>query len=470
MSDPDCDNNLLILRRETRNYIHGHTSHEISITVRRAMAVYRPLSKFLAFAQTNLFWVWPCEQGLHAVEPSRRCCKYTYISPLALYIILLPMSNYRFEFTSMSRRENTCAVVPSWKRSFQLSRSVCWSTCTKFRDECVFPEMETTSCENSLQKTRNWIVHRFILSIIEREIGCVSWDRVSRWCQEGNNRNAISFSLPQVVIFNYILIAPTRKMPQYPCQCLRNAISITANPRAIHCGPLPSFNTMKNPSTLLATILHIVCALASLLLTQSLYILAKDSTGRISKTNLQALKNQMDSRSYSMYFLEFVLVTWKCWQLNLVGFEGDDYPLRIPSIKPDHMVMMEVEESVHYALTNPGAYDEWMYGVPYGGGTYRVGTFNRTLVGTMFHQLHCVRMMHTLLVKGKADHHAQHCLRYLREEILCEANTTLEPGDFTTSNFTEERAGATYVCRDWTQVYIEVERNWAAWRKFRIEA
>ena len=138
------------------------------------------------------------------------------------------------------------------------------------------------------------------------------------------------------------------------------------------------------------------------------------------------------------------------------------------------MVMMEVEESVHYSLTDPEAHEEWMYGTPYGGGTYRVGTFNRTLVGTMFHQLHCVRTMRELLIEGGAqsgkDYHAQHCLRYLREEILCEANTTLEPGDFTTSNFTEKRAGAAYVCRDWTQVYNEVEQNWAAWRKLQIEA
>ena len=138
--------------------------------------------------------------------------------------------------------------------------------------------------------------------------------------------------------------------------------------------------------------------------------------------------------------------------------------------------MMEVEESVHYALTDPEAHEEWLYGTPYGGGTYRVGTFNRTLVGIMFHQLLCIRTMHERLVEGKqggTDHHAQHCLRYLREEILCEANrpnTTLKPGDFTTSNFTEKRLGATYICRDWTQVYKEVEQNWAAWRELRIEA
>ena len=63
--------------------------------------------------------------------------------------------------------------------------------------------------------------------------------------------------------------------------------------------PLLTFiRTMKNPYTIPATILHIVCAIASLLLTKSLYILAK---GKILKTNLQVLKNRMDSSSYSLY-------------------------------------------------------------------------------------------------------------------------------------------------------------------------
>lgn len=131
------------------------------------------------------------------------------------------------------------------------------------------------------------------------------------------------------------------------------------------------------------------------------------------------------------------------------------------------MVTMELEESVHYSLNNPEAYDEWVYGIPYGGGTYRVGALNRALVVSKFHQLHCIRTMHKILVEGGPHQHAEHCLRYLREEILCEANTTLEPGDFTTTNFTEKRAGATYVCRDWTQVYKEVEENWRVWRALK---
>ena len=152
----------------------------------------------------------------------------------------------------------------------------------------------------------------------------------------------------------------------------------------------------------------------------------------------------------------------------------DDPPLRIPSIDSDHKVMMEVEESVHYSLTDPEAHDEWMFGVqvPYGGGTYRVGTFNRTVVVSIFISPALLRPHHAhTLVEGRRLPCAmQHCLRYLREEILCEANTTLESSDFTALNFTEKGVGATYVCRDWTQIYNVVERNWAACRKLRIEA
>ena len=69
---------------------------------------------------------------------------------------------------------------------------------------------------------------------------------------------------------------------------------------------------MKNlSSTVPATILHLFCVIASLFLTQSLYILAKNSTltgtQKISetKTNLQVLKNRMDSISYSGFLLLF---------------------------------------------------------------------------------------------------------------------------------------------------------------------
>lgn len=140
----------------------------------------------------------------------------------------------------------------------------------------------------------------------------------------------------------------------------------------------------------------------------------------------------------------------------------------MPLTKAHRIVAMEVEESVHYSLNAPEALDEWSRGTPYGGGTYRIGPLNRTAVCSLFHQLHCIRTLHTLLAKGShgdaSHHHAQHCLRYLREEILCDANTSLEPGDFTLSNFSEKRVEATYMCRDWNQVYNEVEHNWAVWR------
>lgn len=113
--------------------------------------------------------------------------------------------------------------------------------------------------------------------------------------------------------------------------------------------------------------------------------------------------------------------------------------------------MMEVEESVNYSLNDPEAYDEWMYGTPYGGGAHRVGAINRILVAVLFHQLHCIRTMYQLLVEGGPYGHAEHCLRYLREEILWEANTTLEPGDFTTSNLTER--SDIYVPRVYKEVW-----------------
>jgi hypothetical protein len=59
--------------------------------------------------------------------------------------------------------------------------------------------------------------------------------------------------------------------------------------------------------------------------------------------------------------------------------------------------------------------------------------------------------------------HLHHCLNYMRERALCQADLTLEPGDFTQRNFAQDRVGATHVCRDWNAVISKVDDNWNDW-------
>ena len=142
----------------------------------------------------------------------------------------------------------------------------------------------------------------------------------------------------------------------------------------------------------------------------------------------------------------------------------------MPVNKWDPPVFMQVEESVHYSIDDLEAGDEWIYSSPFGAGSYREGPGNLTFAVDVFHHLHCLRYIRAALVKQDIGHdpivHINHCLSYMREAVLCTADTTLEPGDFTTRNFTEQRTGATHECRDWRQLYKQIEDNWNNWYHF----
>ncbi|KAI0929821.1 hypothetical protein AcW1_008663 [Taiwanofungus camphoratus] len=93
----------------------------------------------------------------------------------------------------------------------------------------------------------------------------------------------------------------------------------------------------------------------------------------------------------------------------------------------------------------------------------------------MFHELHCLRNMCIALKVGPGGlsdtqmGHMHHYFNYLRQWILCSADVTLEPRDFTIQNFTTERVGATHTCCDREPVYSAVEANWHEWERFRDE-
>jgi len=108
--------------------------------------------------------------------------------------------------------------------------------------------------------------------------------------------------------------------------------------------------------------------------------------------------------------------------------------------------------------------DAWQKTDPHGVGFVRLGPDSRLFSVTMFHQLHCLRILNHAFT-GAALAHVTHCIEYLRHAILCSADTTLESGDFTQRNFARERTGETHVCRDWSQVYNRMERGWSEWQQ-----
>ncbi|PSS05384.1 hypothetical protein PHLCEN_2v3873 [Hermanssonia centrifuga] len=128
-------------------------------------------------------------------------------------------------------------------------------------------------------------------------------------------------------------------------------------------------------------------------------------------------------------------------------------------------VLMTVEESVHYPLTGERARVEWLSTSPAGVGYVRLGTPNRYIIPSMFHQMHCLRLIQHALDFGMDDptysiYHVQHCLNFLRQMTLCTPDLTLEPVDLDLAASSE---GITHVCRDWEAIYTEVERNYYVW-------
>ncbi|KAG1793517.1 uncharacterized protein HD556DRAFT_510562 [Suillus plorans] len=140
-------------------------------------------------------------------------------------------------------------------------------------------------------------------------------------------------------------------------------------------------------------------------------------------------------------------------------FMGDDFP---ESLVPDAgKVRFVAEESVRFALDLPESKTEWLSTSPPGTGHVVLGAENRSFFVAMFHQLHCLRLFRVALAGPNFDQeHTHHCLNYLRQWILCQADLTLEAGDFTTRDFEQHRVGATHVCRDWGELYDSVAINW----------
>ncbi|KAI0056929.1 hypothetical protein BV25DRAFT_1995274 [Artomyces pyxidatus] len=154
------------------------------------------------------------------------------------------------------------------------------------------------------------------------------------------------------------------------------------------------------------------------------------------------------------------------------SYEGADFPYALP-FDLGSPVDMAVEESVHYSFAGEGTTDEWYHHSPRPYGGIRLGPMNRTFHISMFHQIHCLRLFRETLTRRGGRKigwgHAQHCIHVLREEILCNPDLTLEPGDFKTRAFTFERQGATHTCRNWNAIYDYVDKDWTEWNQYILE-
>lgn len=91
----------------------------------------------------------------------------------------------------------------------------------------------------------------------------------------------------------------------------------------------------------------------------------------------------------------------------------------------------------------------------------------------MFHTLHCLDRIRRAIVappptgasesETRARHHIHHCFNYVRQMVLCAANTRLNPTNHMhpSGRPASDGIGLAYQCRDWDAVYEAFEANYA---------
>ncbi|KAH9852241.1 hypothetical protein C2E23DRAFT_731274 [Lenzites betulinus] len=144
---------------------------------------------------------------------------------------------------------------------------------------------------------------------------------------------------------------------------------------------------------------------------------------------------------------------------------GDDFPAQLPLNLPPAALALSSSDA-RFGLD---ADEDWGTLFPLSDGftTLRGPSSSpsnypgRTFLISMVHELHCLDVLRVAFVANRtgAAVHTAHCLRYLRQTVLCRADTTLEPDEPGLRGGRWEHAasgvGAVHRCRDWT-----VLRRW----------
>ncbi|EJD50120.1 hypothetical protein AURDEDRAFT_100269 [Auricularia subglabra TFB-10046 SS5] len=97
---------------------------------------------------------------------------------------------------------------------------------------------------------------------------------------------------------------------------------------------------------------------------------------------------------------------------------------------------------------------------------FRLGPQYRVFITANSHIRHCMIRLHRALYPQMSEEkmtlgHVQHCLNFMRQMVLCNADLTLEPPDVLESY----RSGYTHVCRDWRVARTlawDLEDRWTA--------
>ncbi|KAI0043394.1 hypothetical protein FA95DRAFT_406955 [Auriscalpium vulgare] len=132
---------------------------------------------------------------------------------------------------------------------------------------------------------------------------------------------------------------------------------------------------------------------------------------------------------------------------------GSDHPAQLPFDVPAVGLVIEHGDE-HFSLWDD---DEWGTLFPSEGFT-DLGPAQQPYLLSMVHQMHCLDVFRVGFLRNRtgAAYHVEHCLRFMRQIVLCNADTTLEESLVGEINGKKETGasgvGMVHRCRDWTKV------------------
>ncbi|KLO18219.1 hypothetical protein SCHPADRAFT_125502 [Schizopora paradoxa] len=145
-----------------------------------------------------------------------------------------------------------------------------------------------------------------------------------------------------------------------------------------------------------------------------------------------------------------------------------DYPKFLPLELPK--TLLATDDFEEYQVYGEAAVDDWSMQVPRNNGAVRLGDNHRALIVATGHELHCLYRMISAMnypdIPASAPEHSLHCLDYLRQSILCNADLTLERFDPLERVISQPKLGTVHVCRDWTVLFKSLEENFEEWIDF----
>lgn len=122
-------------------------------------------------------------------------------------------------------------------------------------------------------------------------------------------------------------------------------------------------------------------------------------------------------------------------------------------------------------MVNNASADAWWYTLPTGWGYLRLGERHRAFAIAMSHQRHCLTfIVRSIALKVPTDEHLHHCFNYIRQQILCAADGTLEDPEWRERGQAWQdmrTTGRERVCRDWRVVEEFIDANYEEWVEYK---